>query len=153
MTYCLEKLEMKRKGEVFIPEQFELTPATLEWLAAKYPQIDVAETLERFIGWAEADGVMYANWQRAFQNVVRKGMDNGWRSIVTLKAEKAKTDTAWQILIAEGRKFGFREPHAGEGFVVYRSELEFFKKQPQRPVSRPDTSGRVLNLDLLRKVS
>lgn len=146
---------MKKRGETFIPSTFELTPATLEWLAEKYPSIDVAETLERFIGWAEADGVMYANWQRAFQNVVRKGMDNGWRSIVTLRQEKARQDTAWQVIVAEARKYGFREPLQGEALPVYRSELEHFKKQPQRPLfaQRPDNSGRTLNVtNLLRRV-
>lgn len=123
---------MKKKGETFIPNPFELTPATLEWQTAKYPQIDAEETLERFIGWAEANGVMYANWQRAYQNVVRSGMDKGWRSIVTLKIEKAKNDTAWQLIVAEARKFGFREPEPSEGIAIYRSHLEFFKKQPPR---------------------
>jgi hypothetical protein len=125
---------MKTRGETVIPQPFELTEKTLAWLEKKYPQIDLEETLERFEDWARQNGVMYADWQSGFRTVIRKGMDNGWRSVVTLKADKPRTDLMWQNLIHEGRKFGFREPQQGEGAAVYRSELEHFKRAPKQSV-------------------
>lgn len=121
---------MKTKGESFIPDPFELTPATLAWLAKKYPQVDADETLEKFVLDAKAKGWMYANWQAGFQGIVRKGMDNGWRSIVTLKGGR-EFDPKWQPILQEAKKFGFREPHETEAHGPYRTAFEMWRAQPQ----------------------
>lgn len=136
---------MKTKGETLIPKPFELTAKTLEWLEKKYPQVDVEETLERFEDWARQKGAMYADWQAGFKTVIRRGVDDGWRGIVTLKKEKTKTDLAWQNILSEARKFGFREPEQGEGIAEYRSHLNYFRQAPK--------TSNVLNLSgVLKKV-
>lgn len=121
---------MKTRGETFIPEPFELTPATLAWLAKKYPQVDESETTEKFVIEAKAKGWMYANWQAAYQTIVRKGMDNGWRSIVTLKGGK-EFDPKWQPILHEARKSGFREPHELESHAVYKTQFDLWRREPK----------------------
>jgi hypothetical protein len=124
---------MKTRGGTLIPQPFELTEKTVAWIDSKYPdQIDVEETLERFVDWARQEGVVYSDWQAGFKTVIRRGMDNGWRSIVTLRKAKQQMDLAWQNILHEARKFGFREPTQGEGMAIYRSELEHFKRAPKQ---------------------
>lgn len=122
---------MKKKGETFIAEDFELTEKTLAWLEKKYPSVDPVETLEKFKRSAEAGGWMYRNWQRAFEGIVQKGIDNGWRSIVTLKGGK-EFDPKWQGVLHEARKHGFREPGEAESAGVYKTALELWLKQERR---------------------
>lgn len=122
---------MKTKGETVIPQPFELTPKTLDWLERKYPgQINVEETLERFEDWARQKGVMYADWQAGFKTVVRKGMDNGWRTIVTLSGGR-QSDPQWQMALHEARKFGFREPTPMETPASYKTALDNWKRAPK----------------------
>lgn len=133
---------MKTAGLTFIPDGFELTPATIAWVERKYPALDIRETLEKFIRAADAGGWKYRNWQRGFEGIVEKGMANGWRSIVTVKGG-VQHDPAYQLVIHEGRKFGFREPYVHEPVGSYRTALENFKRAPK--------PSNVLNLSAVVK--
>lgn len=121
---------MKTSGLTFIPEGFELTPATIAWVERKYPAMNIPETLEKFVRAAEAGGWRYRNWQRAFEGIIEKGMANGWRSIVTMKGG-IQNDPQYQLVLHEARKFGFREPHPHEPVGSYRTALENFKRAPK----------------------
>lgn len=121
---------MKTKGETFIPEDFELTPATLAWLDKNHPQVDPEATLTKFRREAEAKGWMYRSWQRAFEGVVDKGMANGWRSIVTFR-EGRKADPMWQTVVTEAKKYGFRDPDRMETPNSYRTAFNNWKGDPR----------------------
>lgn len=121
---------MKTKGEKTLPEPFELTEKTLAWMAEKHPQIDIDETLERFKDWARQKGVMYADWQAGFKSVVRKAMDSGWRSIVTFRKGR-EADPTWQPIVAEAKKYGFRDPDRMETPNGYRTAFNIWKGDPR----------------------
>lgn len=125
---------MKKRGETFIAEDFELTQATLTWLEKKYPTVDPLETADKFRRAAEAGGWMYRNWQRAFEGIVEKGMANAWRSIVTIKGGR-EFDHKWQLALHEGRKHGFREPTATEAVSTYKTALELWLRKPKNVVT------------------
>lgn len=121
---------MKKKGETYISDDFQLTSATLAWVQRKYPMVNLEETLDRFRRKAEAEGWMYRNWQRAFEGIVEKAMDNGWRSIVTLRGG-IEYDPRWQSILHEARKFGFRDPEKQETPVSYKSQFDLWKSAPK----------------------
>lgn len=135
---------MKTRGEKLIADDFELSAKTMAWMEQKYPQVDIGETLERFQDWARQKGVMYADWQAGFKTVVRKAIDNGWRSIVTLKGGKA-FDPKWQPLLHEARKHGFREPKEMEPVGTYRTALDLWKRRGNKVVQFED---RKVQLDM-----
>jgi hypothetical protein len=124
---------MKKKGETFIAEDFDLTQTTRAWLERKYPQIDVEKTVEKFKRTADAQGWMYRNWQRAFEGIVERGMESGWRSIVTIKGG-AQFDPKWVSILQECRKAGFREPEKHETPQGYRTAFEAWKRLPKTNV-------------------
>lgn len=122
---------MKTKGETLIPEPFELTEKTLVWLNKKYPQVDLEDTKERFEDWAKQVGAMYADWQAGFKTVVRKGMDNGWRSIVTLKGGR-EFDPQWIPLLVESRRLGIPEPMTVDSPGTFKTKIENWKRSQSR---------------------
>lgn len=118
-----------------LPDGFALTEKTIEWVSAKYPTVDIETSLERFIETAEANGWMYADWQAGFKTCVRKGVDNGWNSIVRFKQGR-KQDPRWVPILSEVAPYGFREPHAQETPEGYRTAFNLWKKQQaQAPVA------------------
>lgn len=131
--YALTEAEMKKKGETFIAEDFELSPTTRTWIEKKYPQVDVEKTVEKFRRKAEAEGWMYRNWQRGFEGIVEKGMENGWRTIVTIKGG-VQFDPKWIPLLKETRAAGFREPEKHETPQIYRTAFDQWKRQPKTNV-------------------
>lgn len=122
---------MRKAPARTIPEPFELTPKTRAWVQEKYPQVDIEATTERFECSARAHGWMYSDWQAGFKTVVRKGMENGWRSIVTIRGGM-EYDPRWQSILHEARKFGFRDPEKHETPVSYRSQFELWKTAPKQ---------------------
>lgn len=121
---------MKTTGQHKFPEGFELSKKTLAWCAEKYPQVNVDDTFERFEEWARREGVMYADWDAGFKTVVRKGIDNGWRTIVTLKGGMA-ADPKFQLTLHEARKIGFRDPVQHETAGAYKTAFENYKRAPR----------------------
>ena len=116
-----------KRGETFLPDDFRLTGKTLAWLAEKNPTVDVEETLERFIDKAAAKGWRYRDWQAAFRNYVRNGKQYGG---VTYKGGM-EHDPRWIAVLAEARKFGFRDPQKLETPAVYKTAFEMWKREPK----------------------
>jgi hypothetical protein len=114
-----------------IPEGFALTQTTMEFVAQKYPAVQLEDTLERFVETALANGWMYADWQAAFRTCVRKGVDNGWNSIVRFKQGKAQ-DPRWIPVLSEVKPYGFREPQPQETPDSYRTAFNLWKTQQKR---------------------
>lgn len=120
-----------------IPEGFVLSEKTIAWVNEKYPTVQIEETLERFIETAEANGWMYADWQAGFRTCVRKGVDNGWNSVVRFKQGRAQ-DPKWLPILNEVHPYGFRMPLPHETPGSYRTEFESWKrKQETSPVRSP----------------
>lgn len=111
-----------------LPESFSLTEKTIAWVSEKYPTVSVEDSLERFCEWASANGCMYADWQAAFKTCVRKGVDNGWNSIVRFKQGK-KQDPRWIPVLSETEPYGFRAPQGHETPESYRTAFNLWKKE------------------------
>lgn len=114
-----------------LPADFKLTEKTIALVSAKYPTVDIESSLERFVETAEANGWMYADWQAGFRTCIRKGVDNGWNSIVRFKEGRAH-DPRWISVLSEVAPYGFREPLEQETPSSYRSAFEFWKKTQQQ---------------------
>lgn len=106
-----------------IPDPFELTDQTLEWLATRYPQVDPELARERFEAWACE--YLYANWQKTFQNFVMRESDAGKLGPLMRKAAP-KTDEMG-ALIADAFRVGFRKPIGTETAEQFRAALEAHK--------------------------
>lgn len=121
----------RKAAATAIPESFALTEKTITWVSEKYPTVQIDETLERFIEKALADGWMYADWQSGFRTCVRKGVDNGWNSIVRFKKGRAQ-DPKWIPILSEASPYGFREPLPHETPDTYRTQFNFWKDDQKR---------------------
>jgi hypothetical protein len=113
-----------------LPQDFKLTEKTINWVNEKYPTVDVETSLERFIETAEANGWMYADWQAGFKTCVRKGVDNGWNSIVRYKQGRAQ-DPRWIPVLSEVEPYGFRAPYPQETPETYRGEFNSWKRKEE----------------------
>lgn len=128
-----------------IPRDFKLTDKTIAWVNEKYPTVHIEDTLERFVETATAHGWMYADWQSGFRTCVRKGVDNGWNSIVQYKRGRAQ-DPKWIPVLSEVRPYGFRMPLPHETPEIYRTQFNHWKKEYERskPKSPVIDFGNVL---------
>ncbi len=117
-----------KRGETFLPECFLLTDATLAWMAARYPTVDIAETREVFCDKAAAKGWSYRDWQAAFRNYVRNGRKFGG---LVYKAGRDQ-DPRWMPVLAEARQYGFREPTTAESPAGYKTALDAWKTAQKR---------------------
>ena len=61
----------KKTIKTVLPDSFGISDAVREWAQGKnYSSLE--ERLEHFVGYARAKGVMYADWDQAFQNAIRQ---------------------------------------------------------------------------------
>ena len=118
-----------------LPEGFALTQTTIDWVSEKYPTVKIEDTLERFVEQAQAHGWMYADWQAAFRTCVRKGVDNGWNSIVRFKQGRAQ-DPKWAPVLSEAQRYGFRDPEWQETPDSYRTQLKRFIGDKERDAAK-----------------
>lgn len=114
-----------------LPEGFVLTEKTTQWVNDKYPKVDIEESLERFTEWASSNGVLYADWQAGFKTCIRKGVDNGWNSIVRFKKGRVH-DPKWIPVLSEVAPYGFREPQPQETPDSYRTAFNLWNNGQKR---------------------
>lgn len=133
-----------------IPEDFVLTEKTVAWVQEKYPTVNIDGTLERFVDSSHAHGRMYADWQAAFKNWVRKAIENKWDG-VEYKQGRAQ-DPRWMPILNEVRPYGFRMPLPHETPGSYRTEFENWKRKQE--VGKPvyDRAPVIDFGNLLKKV-
>lgn len=117
----------KTLPQTALPKDFKLTDKTISIVEMRYPTVDIEASLERFIETAEAGGWMYADWQAGFKTCIRKGVDNGWNSIVRFKEGRAQ-DPRWKPILSEVEPYGFRKPSEAETPEGYRTAFEQWKK-------------------------
>lgn len=134
-----------KRGETFLPEGFCLTDATMQWLAGKFPTVDVEETIERFTDNAAAKAWAYRDWQAAFRNYIRNGQKYGGVSY----KQGVQQDPLWKPVLAEAARFGFRKPDPMETPRSYRTALDAWKRRPQHMA---DTINIVGLGNVLKKV-
>lgn len=129
-----------------LPADFRLTEKTLAWVKEKYPTVHIEETLERFVETALANGWMYADWQSGFRTCVRKGVDNGWNSIVRYRQGRAQ-DPKWIPVLNEVRPYGFRMPEPQETPDSYRTKFNQWRREQElsKPKSPVIDFGNLLN--------
>jgi len=119
----------KKAAMTTIPEDFALTEKTIAWVNEKFPTVNVEGTLERFVDSSHAHGRMYADWQAAFKNWVRKAIENKWDG-VEFKQGRAQ-DPRWLPILNEVRPYGFRSPESHETPGSYRSAFEAWKRKQE----------------------
>lgn len=123
-----------KQGETFIPDEFQMNDDLRKWCNETFPQIDPEATFTRFREWAEDKAVVSRSWSSKFKRVVRCGVEEGWKGIVVYSKGKA-VDPAWQTLLSEARKYGFREPLEHETPGVYRTKLMLWRNEPKEVTS------------------
>lgn len=125
-----------------IAEDFALTAKTIAYIEEKFPTIDIDKTLELFSEHCQANGTMYADWQAGFRTWVRRNVEEKWKGVV-YKLGRVQ-DPAWVPVLAEAKKYGFRDPVSVETPQAYRTALERWKDRPvERKPNAPviDFSG------------
>lgn len=140
----------RRAPAIAIPEDFRPNKTSIDFCSSRYPQVNIEATTERFIDWAQSDGALYVDWQATFRNCVRKGVENGWTSIVQLRKTTFVKTSDNKVVSMDQREFtalerlkerraviglaDFRDPGPGETSQQYRSaqEDEWTKRQVKR---------------------
>lgn len=113
-----------------IPAGFKLTETTMLYVSDRFPTVDIDKTLERFSETCEANGTMYADWQAGFRTWVRRNVEEKWKGVV-YKLGRSQ-DPAWSNIVADAKRFGFRDPEFQETPSSYRVAMERWKDAPKK---------------------
>lgn len=116
---------------------FALDDALREWLDREWPTIDPVKTVELFRDKALAKGWVYADWNAAFRNYIRKSLE--WGGVAH---KPGLHDPAFSHLIEHARSIGFRMPQPHESAGVYRTALNEYDKNSA--VKQSSLFGNVL---------
>lgn len=95
----------------------------LKWADGKHPNLDIQESVERFLAWATSHE--YVNHSRAWQNFIIRESDAGRLGPMLKKAEPKKD--RGQMLIEIAKSVGFRGPSLGETYVQYEAAINDHK--------------------------
>lgn len=123
---------MRTKGETHVPEGFQVTAATREKIARKYPQVDIETSVENFVEDCSAKGRLYKDWQAGFCSFVRIAVERSLYTVIKLKNDRDH-DPRWSI-IHVARKEGFRDPELCETPHSYETALRQWRTQPRSNV-------------------
>ena len=105
---------------------FVLTDKLREYVAERYPDVDIDGTYELFYDNCLSHGREYANWEATFRNWLRSPPD--WGGI----AYKGGLDPSWRPLILEAKALGFRGPRLPiETREQYRQALRAYQPPQQ----------------------
>ena len=123
---------------------YELNDRMRRYVEYNYPNIDVDGTFELFRDNCLANDRIYASWDAAFRNWLRKPADWGGFAY----KEGMSGDPTWRQLLIEAKEIGFRKPRLPmESASQYRQALRSFV---------PDTDllgGRINVTNILKKMS
>jgi len=102
---------------------YQLNDVMRGHIAHNFPNIDAEGTFELFRDNCLAHDRIYANWDAAFRNWLRKPADWGGFKY----KDGMDGDPSWRQLIIEARAIGFREPRTPmESTAMYRQALKQF---------------------------
>ena len=122
---------------------YELSDRMRAYVDEQYPNIDADATFELFRDNCLAHDRIYASWDAAFRNWLRKPAD--WGGFAFKKG--MENDPSWRQLIIEARALGFRMPRTPmESPSMYRQALKNFT---------PDVDmlgGRINVTDILKRI-
>lgn len=128
----------RRAPATTISNDFRPNKTSIDFVSERYPNVNIETTAERFVDWASSDGAMYSDWQAAFRNVVRKGVENNWTSVVQFRKGTFNISPINKSMVtSEQREFtnlerlkerraqiglaNFRDPLANESSQDYRN--------------------------------
>lgn len=116
---------------------YELSDKMREYFEEKYPNLDPDGTFELFKDNCLANDRVYANWDAALRNYLRKPAD--WGGFVYKAGMDG--DPSWRQLILEARAIGFRDPRPiVESPSAYRQALRNFTPPTDMLGGRIDAS-------------
>ena len=102
---------------------FVISDRMRQYVAERYPDLDVDGTYELFCDKALANDWVYANWDAAFRNYLRNPREWGGFAY-----RDGLDDPKWRPLILMAREQGFRDPHLpAETPEQYRSAMKNWK--------------------------
>lgn len=68
-----------KTNKTTIPEDFAVTPQLKEWVVKNnFTSVDIETETQKFMDRNAANGTKYVDWDRAWQNWIRTGVDKGW---------------------------------------------------------------------------
>lgn len=115
---------------------YTLSDRMRDYMAERYPDMEPEGTFELFADNCLANDRIYANWDAAFRNYLRKPAD--WGGFVF---REGMADPSWRQLIIEAKALGFRKPHLPiESADQYRRELRAFEPETDMLGGRLDAS-------------
>lgn len=121
---------MKTKPASAIEDSWRPEQKTINWVSAKFPQVEIEGTIEKFVLSALANGRMYSCWNSAFKTWVQRSIEKKWDGCAF--KEGREFDPKWLPVLSEAHPYGFRNPHEYETPEVYRTELRRWVRDRNR---------------------
>lgn len=117
----------KAKGTL-VPDDFWPDELRLKWASEKHPNLDIAESVERFLAWATS--YPYVNHSRAWQNfIIRASDDNKLGPMLKRSQPKADERSEWERLKSVQARIG-ADPPNGRTLEQYKAYLEAYARPP-----------------------
>lgn len=108
---------MARKPRTSVPQHS--LPGGLAWkpkietikaVLERYPQVDIAGTIEWFVLKADSVGWHYSNWESAFRIYVMNGIEKDYGGVKFTRGIEA--DPKWKKVLSEAAQYPqFRKPY------------------------------------------